>query len=80
MEKNYHQQPVSGENILHVELVQLTQMRIILKGDPVLISKMISTAMDSRQDICAAMIAGVCAWFEKNNMPISEIGNMVKFK
>lgn len=74
------------ETILHVEFLEgkavgghADSMNIKMVGDPVLLSKMIATAMDSRQDICAAMIAGVLSWCKENNINPDDLKKMVKF-
>lgn len=66
-------------DFLHIELIKEDQMNIKLQGDPVIVAKMIATAMDSRQDIAAAMIAGVMAWCKGNNINPDNLKNMVKF-
>ena len=66
-------------NLLHVELMEAEIMNIKLSGDPVIVSKMIATAMNARQDIAAAMIAGVMSWADENGIPRDQLGNMIKF-
>ncbi len=65
--------------LLHIELLPGDQMNFKIKGDPVIVCKMIRTAMDANQEIAAAMIAAVCDWADANKIPRDQIGKLVKF-
>jgi hypothetical protein len=65
--------------LLHVEMLPGEQMNFRISGDPVIVCKMIRTAMDAKQEIAAAMIAAVCDYADANGIPRDQIGNMVKF-
>lgn len=74
------------QSLLHIEFLPGQKkdghddsMNIKMSGDPVLLSKMIATAMDARQDICAAMIAGVLSWCKENNINPDTLKDIVKF-
>lgn len=70
------------ETLLHIELLPFPSAKrncnIKLKGDPVIVTKMIATAMDARTDIAAAMIAAVMLWADQNSIPHDKLGEMVK--
>lgn len=55
------------------------KLRVQLIGDPVLIAKAIRAAMDARQDICAAYLAGVIDWCIANNIDCGNLRKMIKF-
>lgn len=57
----------------------LDRLHIVLQGSPVLICKGISAAMAQKQDICAAIIAGVVDWCKKNDVYPGDLGGMVQF-
>jgi len=79
--KHYHQADSINElPLLHMELdATHTQFNLKLKGDPVIVSKMIMKGMETKQDICAAFIAAVVFWCKENNIDPGELKNMVKF-
>lgn len=74
------------EAVLHLELKEgialgghPDSMRAILKGNPVMVAKMIAHAMDGKQEIAAAVIAGVLSWCQENGINPDNLKNMVKF-
>lgn len=54
-------------------------LRVIVKGDPVLLTQMIRTAMQSRQDVAAAFIASVVDYANEQGFDCGQLGQMVKF-
>ncbi|MEO5681440.1 MAG: hypothetical protein ABIQ88_02300 [Chitinophagaceae bacterium] len=66
-------------DLLHIELLPDNSMNFKIKGNPVTVCNMIANAMDTDQEIAAAMIAGVMAWADKNHIPRDQLGTMVKF-
>jgi len=64
--------------LLHVEMIAEDLMEIKLHGDPVIVAKMIATAMDAKTEICAAMIAAVFSWTDENQIPRDQLQYMVK--
>lgn len=54
-------------------------LKVIVKGDPVLLTKMIRTAMQSRQDVAAAFIASVVDYAKEEGFDCGELSQMVKF-
>lgn len=78
--KHYLQGEITEPPLLHLELDEShNQFNLILKGDPVIVTKMILQGMDAKQDICAAFIAAVVHWCQDNNVDPGELKNMVKF-
>jgi len=54
------------------------QMHIVIKGDPIILTKMIATAMQARQDIAAAMIASVVDFCQREGFDCGDMSRMVK--
>jgi hypothetical protein len=54
-------------------------LRIRINGDPLLICKMLRTAMQSRQDIAAAFIAAVVDYAQQEGFWAGDLENMVTF-
>jgi hypothetical protein len=69
----------AGHSLLHIEQKPGEQMNLKLKGDPVMIAKMVSTAMRYNQEICAMMIAPVIEWCTENDVDCGELKEMIKF-
>jgi hypothetical protein len=67
-------------SLLHIEQLPGEAMNFKIKGDPVLVSKMIATAMYNRTDIAATMIAAVIAWADGNNIPRQKLSEMIIFR
>lgn len=76
---NHYYQGKGYAALLHVEMLQEDQMNFKIQGDPVIVVKMITKAMQQKQDIAATMIAAVCQFADEAGIPRKEIGNMVKF-
>lgn len=60
-----------SEHVLHIELSENASpenMTIKMKGDSVLLSTMIATAMNERQEIARVITVAVMAWANKNNI------------
>ena len=55
------------------------KMNLALHGSPVLICKGIRGAMEAKQEICAAFIAGVVDWCKHHGVDPGELKNMVSF-
>lgn len=65
--------------LLHIEEKPGKIMHFQLKGNPVILCKLIAQAMEQNQEIAAAMIAAVMAWADKNDIPRDQLGSMVIF-
>lgn len=52
------------------------EMRIVIKGDPKVITKMIRTAMQARQDIAAAFIVAVVDYATQEGFDSGDLGTM----
>jgi hypothetical protein len=70
---------MSSYSLLHIEQKPGEQMNLKLKGDPVMVAKMVSTAMRYSTEICAAMIAPVVEWCIENNIDCGDLKEMIKF-
>lgn len=66
--------------LLHVELFPNDKMNFKIKGDPVLVAKMVRTAMQHSQEIAAAMIACVVDYCLEEHIDCGDMQYMVKFK
>ena len=76
-EKHYYQ-GAGHTALLHVEMIAEDQMSIKLHGDPVIVAKMIATAMEAKAEICAAMIAAVFSWADEKGITKVQLQYMVK--
>ena len=65
-------------SLMHIEQLPGEQMRFVLKGDALTVSKMIRTVMNNRSDVAAAMISAVLTYSkEEHNM--KNFGDLKKF-
>lgn len=55
------------------------KMKLEISGSPVLLAKGIKGAMNTEQDICALMIAGVVSWCQDAGIDCGDLANMVQF-
>jgi len=55
------------------------ELRFIIKGDPVILTKAIRTVMQARQDIAAAMMAAVIDYCNQEGIDCGQLKHMVKF-
>lgn len=55
-------------------------MNLKLKGDPVIVTKMIATAMRHSIQIAAIMIAPVIEYCEQEGFDCGDLKNMAKYK
>lgn len=65
--------------LLHIELLPGDQMNFKIKGDPIVVAKMISTVMRHKQEIAAAIIAPVIEYCQAEGIDCGKLKDMVKF-
>jgi len=55
------------------------EMRLKFTGNPVVLSKMIAKGMQQKQEIAAAVVAGVLHWCELEGINPDDLKGMVQF-
>jgi len=76
--KHYYQGK-GTKALLHVEMTSPAEMNFKIEGDPVIVSKMITKAMEQKQDIAAAMMAAVIFFCNGQGIDCGELKDMVHF-
>lgn len=65
------------ETLLHIELLENEQMNFKMKGDPVMICKMVANVMKSRQDIAAVFLIAVIDYLDNKDFSKEQIVKMI---
>lgn len=77
--QHYYQESADSAYLLIDLPTGKKEMHLKTEGNPVVLAKMIAKAMDAKQEICAAFIAGIVFWCNENNVDLKDLKAMVKF-
>lgn len=65
--------------LLYLEELPNQRMNLKLKGDPATVAKMVASAMQINQEICAVFLAPVIEWCINNDIDCGQLKKMVKY-